>query len=113
MGEKRIQGVASVAARAQAGPPVARDRSSQATMNDPVIALPVEEKITPPRCRRQRNREDRVPASQVRDHARVTLCDDDDRRPVGGQHQVEGLVAQHATWLGWNNRHVEVGLVKT
>lgn len=91
--QKWVEGIPPVATRTQAFLPVACDRPPKAAMNHPVVVLPVEKQITSPRCRRQRNRENRVPSAQVRDHTRVPRRNDDDRRPVSGQHQLEGLVA--------------------
>jgi len=82
-------------------------------VNDPVILLPVEQEIAPPGRRHEWNREHRIPAAQVGDHARVAFRNGDDRRTAGGQHQVEGFVARHATRLGWTGPHVEVDLQKT
>lgn len=111
--DARIETVAPVTTRAQAFSPVARGRQTEEPMDDPVVTLPVEDEITLPRSRGTRSCEHRIAAGKVRDHARVTLGDDDDRRPPFGQHQVEGLFAQHATRMGWGRRHVEVGSGKT
>jgi hypothetical protein len=75
--------------------------------------LPVEEEIAGPRRVEERSRQDRIAAAQVRDHARVAVGDGDDRKAAFGQHQLESLVAKHATGLGWVVGHVEVGLEKT
>lgn len=109
----RVEGVAPVATGAKASAAVGRRGPPQASVNDPVRLLPVEEEIAPLRRCDERNRKDRVPATQMRSHARVALRDENDRRSSFGEHQSEGLVAQHATRLGWDSRHVEVGLEKS
>jgi hypothetical protein len=82
-------------------------------VNDPVVLLPVEEKIARPGRGDERNRQNRIAAAEVRDHARVAVGDGYDRSASFGQHQLESLLAEHATGLGRVAGHVEVGLEKT